>query len=331
MPQTDPKGYRDAIRSANLEHLRNKSIFITGGTGFFGYWLLNLLNILNQEGFGISATLLSREPDRFLTDNPLYRDAASWLKWVRGDVESYKFPEGSFDLFIHGAANTKPESADKQIPVFESIVFGTKRVLEHAHVSSARRFLLISSGAVYGEVPEGTDFISEDVTTSPVTNLPQNAYGEGKRAAEMLGCCYAFEKGIEVVMARCFAFTGYGIGGHLVLGLLIKQALNNAEIVINGSGKARRSFLHGRDLSIWLLKLLVDGSNGEIYNVGSDEAYSILGLGELVRDELAPGKKINVLGAQKKEQRMNYIPSVAKARSLGLDVWTSLKDAIKET
>ena len=71
--------------------------------------------------------------------------------------------------------------------------------------------------------------------------------------------------------------------------------------------------------------------NGEIYNVGSDEAYSILGLGELVRDELAPGKKINVLGAQKKEQRMNYIPSVAKARSLGLDVWTSLKDAIKET
>ena len=116
-----------------------------------------------------------------------------------------------------------------------------------------------------------------------------------------------------------------------MLGLLIKQALNNDEIVINGSGKARRSFLHGRDLSIWLLKLLIDGDSGEIYNVGSDEAYSILGLAELVRDELAPGKPIKVLGAQKKEQRLNYIPSVDKARSLGLGVWTSLKDAVKET
>ena len=184
---------------------------------------------------------------------------------------------------------------------------------------------------MYGEVPEGLDSISEDVTTSPTTNRPENAYGEGKRAAEMLGCCYANEKSIEVVTARCFAFTGFGIGGHLVLGLLIKQALNNDEIVINGSGKARRSFLHGRDLSIWLLKLLIDGDSGEIYNVGSDEAYSILGLAELVRDELAPGKPIKVLGAQKKEQRLNYIPSVDKARSLGLGVWTSLKDAVKET
>ena len=330
MPITDSIGYRDAIRSANLEHLRNKSVFISGGTGFFGYWLLNLLGILNADDYNITATLLSRDPAKFLADNPQYNDV-HWLQWVTGDVENYEFPDRKFDLFIHGAANTKPESLNKQVPVFDSIVFGTKHVLEHACVAGAKRFLLISSGAVYGEVPEGTDFISEDVVTAPNTNRPENAYGEAKRAAEMLGCCYAFEKGIEVVTARCFAFTGYGIGGHLVLGLLIKQALNNEEITINGSGLARRSFLHGRDLSIWLLKLLADGNNAEIYNVGSDEAYSILGLAELVRDELSPGKNINVLGAQKKEQRMNYIPAVQKAKSLGLHVWTSLRDAIKET
>ena len=330
MPIVNPIGYREIIKSVNLDQMRNKSVFITGGTGFFGFWLLNLLTILNADGFGITATLLSRNPEQFLADNPQYKDV-NWLHWVTGDVESYEFPDRKFEMFIHGAANTKPESLNKQVPVFDSIVFGTKHLLEHACISGARRFLLISSGAVYGEVPEGLEAISEDVVTSPHTNKPENAYGDAKRAAEMLGCCYAFEKGIEVVTARCFAFTGYGIGGHLVLGLLIKQALNNDHIIINGSGLARRSFLHGRDLSIWLLKLLADGINAEIYNVGSDEAYSILGLAELVRDELAPGKKITVLGAQKKEQRLNYIPSIEKARSLGLGVWTTLRDAIKET
>jgi len=325
----DPIGYPEAIKSVNLSGLKNKSIFVTGGTGFFGIWLLHLISVLNADEHKINVTLLSRDPQKFLNDNPQYSNV-QWLGWVKGDVASYGFPDSKFDLFIHGAANTKPETVNNQALVFESIVFGTKHVLDHAFFAGAKRLLLISSGAVYGEVPHGMDFITEDVNTAPLTNKPENAYGEGKRAAEILGYCFAAEKGVEVVTARCFAFTGFGIGEHLVLGQLIKQALYSEEIIVNGSGLARRSFLHGRDLSVWLLKLLIDGKAGEIYNVGSDEAYSIAGLAELVRNELFPGKKVNVLGAQKQEQRLNYIPSIEKAKTLGLGIWTSLKDAVKE-
>lgn len=326
----DNKKYREIISSVNLSGLRNKSIFITGGTGFFGLWLLNLLAILNEDGYEIKVTSLSRAPEKFLINNPNFANI-SWLTWVEGDIANYSIPENQFDLLIHGAANTKPEPLDRQINIFEGILFGAHHVMKHAVKANVKRVLFISSGAVYGEIPPDVSLITEEVAIAPLTNKPENALGEGKRAAEMLTNCFAVSKGIEVVIARCFAFTGFGIGEHLVLGQLIKQAIHNDKIVINGSGLARRSFLHGRDLSIWLLKLLVDGKNGEIYNVGSDQAFTIKQLAELVRDEIAPEKKIIVLGAQKQEQRLNYVPSIEKAKTLGLAIWTDLKDAIKET
>jgi nucleoside-diphosphate-sugar epimerase len=321
--------YNHIIKTVNLSGLKNKSIFITGGTGFFGYWLLQLFALLNSDGFGTKLTLLSRDPDLFLNKNPEYKDAG-WLHWVKGDVTNYVFPGQKFDFFIHGAANTTPVVFEKPATVFEEIVLGTKRVLEHAVRSNAKRVLIISSGAVYGEVPQEIQFIPEDLNSAPETNKIENAYGEAKRASEMLAHSYAKENGIEVVTARCFAFAGYGIGPHLVLNLFIQQALNEKEISIKSSGKARRSFLHGRDLAVWLLKILQDGKSGELYNVGSDNAYTIKELAELVKDIVSPGIAVHVLGTSKQEQRINYIPSVLKAKSLGLDVWTTLSESITE-
>lgn len=321
--------YKQIVSAVNLSGLKNKSIFMTGGTGFFGYWLLKLFALLQADGFEIDLTLLSRDPDSFLVKNPEYKNAG-WLHWVKGDVTNYTFPDKKFDFFIHGAANTTPVVFEKPALVFEEIVFGTKHVLEHAVYSGSTRILIISSGAVYGEVSQDTQFIGEDHISAPETNKIENAYGEAKRASEMLAYCYAKEKSMEVVTARCFAFAGQGIGPHLVLNLFIQQALKENEISIKSSGLARRSFLHGRDLAIWLLKILVDGKSGEVYNVGSDNAYTIKALAELVRDIVAPAKKVNVLGSLKKEQRVNYVPSVEKAKSLGLNVWTSLRESILE-
>lgn len=317
------------LNNIDLSNLEAKSLFITGGTGFFGFWLLNTLKNLNDAGAGIEVMLLSRDPEKFLQRNPVYRNH-KWLHWTVGDVVSYTAPQTRFDLFIHGAADTTPEAMNNPTALFEKILLGTRRVFEHAVASQTRRVLVVSSGAVYGEVPMELGCITEETATAPVTTDTSNAYGEAKRAAEMLGFCFARECGVETLVARCFAFFGIGIGQHLVLYQLISQALYQNEITINGDGAAKRSFLHGSDLAIWLLKLLVDGRPGEIYNVGSDQAYTILELARVVRDAVAPEKEIKVLGRQKKEYRMNYVPSVSKARSIGLDVWTPLEDMIKE-
>jgi nucleoside-diphosphate-sugar epimerase len=321
--------YKQIVRDVNLSGLKNKSVFVTGGTGFFGYWLLKLFALLNSDGFGINLTLLSRDPDSFLKKNPEYNNV-DWLHWVKGNVMNYTFPNQKFDFFIHGAANTTPVVFEKPATVFEEIVFGSKHVLEHAVTSNAKRVLIISSGAVYGEISQEIQFISEDHNSAPETNRIENAYGEAKRASEMLAYCYAKESGIEVVTARCFAFAGFGIGPHLVLNIFIRQALKESELSLKSDGQARRSFLHGRDLAVWLLKILVDGKNGELYNVGSDSAYTIKALAELVRDIVSPDKEVHVLGSLRNEQRVNYIPSVEKAKLLGLEEWTNLRESILE-
>jgi nucleoside-diphosphate-sugar epimerase len=290
---------------------------------------LNLFKTLNNEGYKISVTVLSRNHEKFLLNNPSYA-AVDWLKWEKGNVLDYAIPAREFDLFIHGASDTTPEAMTKPSHVFQTIVWGTKHVLEHAISCNCKRLLIISSGAVYGEVSPDIDFIGEDVNSAPETNKTGNAYGEAKRASEMLAACFAKENSLEIVIARCFAFAGAGLGKHLVLNQLIEQAIGANEIIIKGSGLARRSFLHGQDLAIWLLKLLGDGNSNEVYNVGSDKEYTVKALAELIKETINPTKEIVVLGSLQQESRINYIPSIIKAKELGLDVWTTLEEAIRE-
>lgn len=320
--------YRAIIDCVDLGVLRDKKLFITGGTGFFGRWMLNLIQVLNEQGYQIEATLLSRNPDAFLDKNPHWR--TDWLHWVKGDVINYEWPSGKFDLFIHGAADTTPEGLLQPAVLYDGIVSGTKHVLAHAAAAKAKRVLFISSGAVYGEVAEGLLNIPENAPIPAPTNLPSNSYGEGKRAAEIFATNFALNSPVDVIIARCFAFMGTGIGQHLALNQFIRQAQQDKEIVIKGSGSSRRSFLHGRDLAVWLFKLLLSGKSREIYNVGSDKSYTIKELAELVRDKIAPDKKVVILGAGQKEVRMNYVPSVEKARGLGLDAWTPIEQMLAD-
>jgi len=326
---TDEK-YNQLIKQVNLSSLKNKSLFITGGTGFFGYWLLNLFSILNHLDFNITITLLSRNPDFFLEKHPQFKNI-NWLTFIKGDVINYSYPETKFDMIIHGAADTSQLLYEKPMQIFEDIIFGTKHVLNHAEFCKVRRVLVISSGAVYGEVSSDTEYITEEINTSPITNKIENAYGEAKRASETLATCFAKEKNVEIIIARCFAFVGMGIGPHLIINILLQQAKNEEKIILKSSGKARRSFLHGRDLAIWLLKILIDGEAGDIYNVGSDLSYTIKKLAELIRNEMAPEKEIIFSNTLKNEQRINYVPSIEKAKKIGLNVWTTLNDAILET
>ncbi len=323
------ENYIQIINKVDLSNLKEKSIFITGGTGFFGSWLLKLFIELNTNNYNIKVTLLSRDPNAFLKKNPEY-NLVNWLEWVKGDVVNYAIPNHKFDYIIHGAANTTTLVFEKPAVVLEEIFFGTKHVLEHAKSIGVKRFFNISSGAVYGEVSLENKFIDEETNTAPLTNKTENAYGEGKRAAEILAYSYAKENLFEIVTARCFGFSGYGIGKHLILNILLNQAKAESEIVIKGSGLARRSFLHGQDLAIWLLKILIDGANGEIYNVGSDDSYTIVELAELIKEIISPNKQVKLLGEKSLDQRINYIPSINKAKLLGLDVWTPITESITE-
>ena len=90
------------------EELRDQRIFITGGTGFFGCWLLESFAWANDKlNLNTSALVLSRNPEAFEHKAPhLYHHPA--IQFLKGDVQDFDYPEGLFSHLIHGAVYQQP-------------------------------------------------------------------------------------------------------------------------------------------------------------------------------------------------------------------------------
>lgn len=324
-------------RAAPLwEEMRGQRIFITGGTGFFGCWLLESFCHVNRAlRLDAWATVLTRDPETFRRKCPhLACDEAITL--LRGDVRSFKFPAGKFRYVIHAATEARAlQALEAPLEMLGTIVDGTKRTLEFAASHGTRAFLLTSSGAVYGKQPSGMTHVPETYLGGPDPLDAASVYAEGKRLAEQLCVQYTKKFGIGAKIARCWAFCGphLPLDEHFAIGNFIGDVLAGRPIEIKGDGAARRSYLYAADLAAWLWTILLRGPELTPINVGSGRDVSILELAQIVAATLRPEIEIRVAKeAQAGAELARYVPSVERAReSLGLEAWTSLEEAIRRT
>lgn len=318
-------------RCLQLHELAGQRILLTGCTGFFGKWLLAMLADLNQGGAGIDVTAVSRSPQGFLSMYPEYSDS-SWITWLEHDIQlPLEAIQGlRFDLVIHAATDTLAGAQSDLLGIYDTILGGARHILDLAVQTGVRRVLFTGTGAQYGPI-EFNQPVSESSLTACPSHLAGSAYAEAKRAQETLAAIYAQKYGLEVILARCFAFSGPGIAldAHFAIGNFVRDALCKDELVLQSSGSAVRSYLHGADLAGWLLTLLVRGAAANVYNVGSDKGLTIAELAHKVIARIAPGKPVRILGVDDAAQtRSYYVPDIEKARGLGLDDWTSLDQSI---
>lgn len=330
-----------SIPAADLDHilehtallwheLHGARLFITGGTGFWGKWLLESIAVANDRlDAKVSATLLSREPERFAREMPRLASRPEFA-WLRGDAASFGFPDGHFDHVIHLATASAAEvGAGGTAPIIHTLA-GTARTLDFAQHCGAQRFLLASSGAVYGRQPPEFSHIPESYAGAPVLREPQSAYGEVKRMSELM--C-AMTPGIECIIARGFAFVGpyLPLTDKFAVGGFIRDALAGGPIRIGGDGTPVRSYLYAADLAIWLLTLLVKGKPSEAYNVGSDETIQISRLAASIARTIG-ATNIETAHVPTNDPPQRYVPSIAKAGSeLGLAVHVPLAAALSRT
>ena len=320
--------------SYNRQHL-----FITGATGFFGRSLLRHMDALERVRVNPwRVTAMTRSKEKFLLQFPEF-SRMPWLHFHEGDILS---GEWSFRTNIevshvlHAATDSTPPADFSALARLDQIVTGTRNALEFAKQVNAKRFLLTSSGDVYGPQPSDMAKIPETFTGSPDSFDPRNSYGCGKRLAEHLCALYAAETNLEFVVARCFSFVGpdLPLDAHFAIGNFIHDALMGAEFLITGDGTPIRSYLYQEDLAAWLLKILTHGHPNSVYNVGSDQEVSIAQLAQLVRHLLAPSKPITM--SQKtppqSEARRRYVPDLRRAREeLQLEISVPLDKAILKT
>ncbi|MEI8138695.1 MAG: NAD-dependent epimerase/dehydratase family protein [bacterium] len=317
------------------EEFRGQRIFMTGGTGFFGGWLLESLLTANDAFLlNVEVTVLTRHPDVFAEKSPHLAFHPA-IRLHRGDVRDFIFPDGCFSHVLHAATDASAKmNAETPLLMLDTIVEGTRRVLDFAVQSGAKKVLYTSSGAVYGRQPPQLLHIPEDYQGAPDPLDPGSAYGEGKRAAELLCALYAKQFGLESKIARCFAFVGPGMpmGAHFAIGNFIQDALNGETIKVKGDGTPLRSYLYAADLAIWLWTILLRGNAGTAYNVGSGRAFSIGEIAAIVADCAQAGPVMIQSKANLKSPSERYIPDVTRAKvDLGLTVRVDLEEAIRRT
>ncbi len=333
-----------ALATTDLDHtlehvgdswqaLAGSRLFLTGGTGFVGKWLLESLLWANDQGrLGISATVLTRDPERFRAEAP-HLAGHTCITLLRGDIQDFPFPDGDFSVVIHAA--TVEATPAQPFTTFTRDLEGTRRVLEFARTHGTRRLLFTSSGAVYGKQPPEMSHMSEDYAGAPQTNDEGSAYGHAKRASEFMCTLYARQYGFAALLARLFAFIGpyLPLNRNFAAGNFIRDAVAGGPIQVQGDGTPYRSYLYAADMAVWLWTILIRGVSSHPYNVGSSVPVSIEELANTIANVASKDLTVNIAGVPVPESpRLRYVPSVERAwQELGLRPTVALEDGARRT
>ena len=322
--------------------LAGARLFITGGTGFFGHWLLeSLLHANRQLSLNAQATVLTRDAGAFRTRSPHITDDPA-ITLLEGDIRTFPFPPEPHTHILHAATDSGGQQArPPAYALAESVLEGTRRTLQFALHAGATRLLYVSTGAVYGRSSAIETHIPETSTAAPDQLLLQSSYDESKRMSEHLCVACSHNTQLETVIARPFAFVGphLPLYAHFAIGNFLGSAIAGTLIHIRGDGTPIRSWLYAADLAIWLWHLLLRGAPNRAYNVGSEAAHTIAEAAHITARTLRPGPDgaatipIRIDGVPDPDAPMNsYVPSTARARAeLGLRETIALEDALRRT
>ncbi|HBY09362.1 MAG TPA: epimerase, partial [Chloroflexi bacterium] len=306
------------------------------GTGFFGCWLLESFLWINQRlNLNSQITVLTRSPETFIAKTPHLALAES-VTLLADDVRNFVFPAGTFSYIIHAATEASAKlNTENPLLMLDTIVEGTRRMLDFSLACGAKKFLLTSSGAVYGKQPPDMTHIHEDYVGAPDPLDPKSAYGQGKRQAEHLCTLYVQKAPVEMKIARCFAFVGpyLPLDVHFAIGNFIRDGLRGGPIVILGDGTPQRSYLYAADLAIWLWTILFNGQSLRPYNVGSAESLSIVEIAVRVAEQFSPKVTVKVRETPNSLKPVeSYAPDNQRAKKdLALTPLVNLTDAIRKT
>ena len=318
---------KEILSNMRKDSFESKKILVTGGAGFLGSWMCDVL-----YGIGAEVVCLDNLSTGRL-ENVEHLIGKEGFKFLEQDVVEFKTDE-RFDCILHLASRASPEEY-QQHPTDTLLAnsVGSLNVLELARRSDAR-VLYTSSSEVYGDakvVPTPEDYWGN---VNPIG--ARSCYDEGKRFGEALFMAYHREYGLDVRIARIFNTYGPRLredGAYArALSRFIVQALGNRDITVYGDGSQTRSFCYVSDTITALLLLLTsERAKGEVLNVGNPDEITILELAEEIK------------GLTKSESRITFqplppddpkrrCPSIDKAkRILGWEPKVTLKDGLIKT
>lgn len=280
----------DCVASLELQpdlpnRLAEHRIAVIGGTGFIGTWIAESVAALNDElGGRVRLYLLGRSVANWEANNP-HLAARNDLQTKVVDVRcTFDLPQdATLVLFAAGVADPRVHASDP-IRIHETAITGMANSLSaSARLEKIHRFLNLSSGLVSVGDAAGEASKESDLGILDFTRV-HNVYAESRRAAENLVSVYASQYRIPTSTARAFTFLGahQPFDAPWAVNSFIRDALSGVSIRVYGDGSTRRSYVYGSDAAAWLLRFLVDGQSGEVYNLGGAKPISHAAVAEIV-------------------------------------------------
>jgi dTDP-glucose 4,6-dehydratase/UDP-glucose 4-epimerase len=311
-------------------------VLITGGTGFFGIWMISALivikHLLNDD---LRLIALTRDSEKFIQK---YKDPTlvTHIEYIQGDVKNFELSDAiNVTHLVHMATTSAEETfmGEDQLKKIELLYTGTRNTLEQCG-QSLENVLFTSSGVAYGV--NNHPLMTENDYTGPDTTDISSALGVGKLTAELLIAYFSGKFNYSYSVARCFAFAGQHLplNIHYAFGNFIFNALEGKDIIIRSDGQDVRSYLYIGDAITWLLRLLIEPKN-QIFNVGSSQPVTIESLARSIEAQSDSPISVIVKGIHSGEgnfRRVNYVPSVHKILTMypELAEWTSLNEIISK-
>jgi UDP-glucuronate decarboxylase len=316
------------LKQPDLCSLQSKRILITGGAGFLGSWLCDLLvsagctvRCIDDLSTGLESSI------RHLSD-------ASNFSFRKLDVTESNSHDGECEVIIHLASRASPE--EYQVHPIETLVTnsrGTQNMLELARKNDAV-LLYASTSEIYGDATVIPTPESYWGNVNPIGM--RSCYDEGKRFGEALCVAYHRTYGSSVRILRLFNTYGPrlradGLYGRAV-SKFIEQALSGSHITVYGNGAQTRSFCYVTDTVAAMIRAATcEKMNGEIVNIGNPIETTILELAEKVKAITNSQSEIRLL-PRCPDDPQRRCPDISKAnRILKWSPSVTLDEGLKKT
>ena len=314
--------------------LKKKTFLISGANGFIATYIIHFLIFLNQKYFFKIKIILVARDKKKLNKKFINKNTKNFFTIIEQDISKSISFKGKIDFILHLASNASPKLFNRYpIETILPNVIGTNNLLKLSIKKKIDSFLFFSSGEIYGNHKQ----ILGENTINNLNHLTERAsYSESKKMGEVLCYSYFKQKKIPTKMIRLFHTYGPCMNqkdGRVMIDF-VNDIINNQEILIKGDGKQKRSFCYISDAIIGIFLVLINGQNGEAYNLGNPKEFlTIKDLGY----KLAKYNKINVkMNAKPDKQNKNapyqiVKPSIKKICRLGFKPNINIKKGFEKT
>jgi dTDP-glucose 4,6-dehydratase len=316
--------------------LEGSRVAVTGGTGFLGSWIAEMVAALNDEyDLKIKLDLYARDINEW-KKRWTHLSRREDIQLCVQDVRSpFKFnPNTNFVVHAAGVPNNRVHASDP-LSVIQTTVNGINNTLDAANgLDDLKRFINVSSALVAGK-PNRIGALFEDDFFPIPSGQFHMAYVDAKRSAESIATIYRSQFRMPISTIRPFTFIGpyQSLDRPWAINNFINDARSGRDIRILGDGSARRSYLYGSDAAWWTLSSLINGKDGLVYSLGSAFAISHIELAQLIsqRNTINPGIITNA-EVKKQGNLDDFYPDTTHTEiALGVSQTCNLQEAIEKT